>query len=288
MLFVGVMFFIALYRHADDIWSFLIRQTVGKRDRINQKLKLMYVDIPSSSETERSEKILRWLLLCAFAPAVIIFGICLPNFILGLVLFIPFFILGWYIPEWALEIYYRKRLKKFGNQLVDALTLMSSGLKSGLALGQAMQLVVDELPNPVSQEFNQVLSETRIGETLSGALEKLAVRIPSEEVEMFVSSISVLEDAGGNMASSFSTIAYVIRERLKLEQKISGMVAQTKVQGIFVISMFPGILLYQSLAEPDQMKLMTGSTLGLAVMGVAFVVWAFVIFLVFSLTRVKV
>lgn len=116
-------------------------------------------------------------------------------------------------------------------QLVDGLNLISSGLRAGLSLPQSMGMVVEELPQPISQEFNLVLQQNRLGIPLDEALDNLNERLSLQDLQMFVSSVSILRETGGNLPETFDTISDVIRERVRLDQKIQTFVAQGKLQG---------------------------------------------------------
>ena len=114
---------------------------------------------------------------------------------------------------------------------------MSNAMRSGLNVPQALQLCADELGNPLSQEFLLVLSQNKIGTTLEEALSNLSVRMPHDDIEMFTTSVNILKETGGNLAETFETISYTIRERIKVESKISAMTAQGVMQGIIVVFM---------------------------------------------------
>jgi tight adherence protein B len=166
---------------------------------------------------------------------------------------------------------YRKRVDKIVIQMIDALNLMSNGLKSGLSVAQALGLVVQEMPNPIQQEFQYILNQNKLGVSLEEAFNGFAKRVQSDDVEMFVTSVNILKETGGNLAETFDTIVSTIRERIRVEKKIASMVAQGFYQGILVMGVPPvmGVTLYQS--DPETMTPMFTTPLGwvmiLAVLG---------------------
>jgi tight adherence protein B len=120
---------------------------------------------------------------------------------------------------------------------------------------QALGLVTQEMPNPIQQEFSLILSENKVGVSVEEAFNNFAKRVKSDDVEMFVTSVNILKETGGNLAETFDTIVTTIRERIKVEKKISAMVAQGLYQGMFVMAIPPllGTILYTSdpaLMEP--------------------------------------
>jgi tight adherence protein B len=196
---------------------------------------------------------------------------------------------SWKLPLLYYARYVRpKRIGLFSVQMVDALTLMANGLKSGLNVPQTVQIVVDEMPNPIKEEFNLVLTENKIGLTFEKAFENLAVRIPSEDVNMFVTSVNILRETGGNIAETFDTICKTIRERLKLQAKISAMVAQGLMSAIIVGSMpwALGVMLY--MIDPERMKPMFTHPLGWAILLGILVLEGVGIFIILKIVRIRV
>jgi len=187
------------------------------------------------------------------------------TFILGVFLLYPsieggivfgalFVVLFFKLPRKMIQIAHKRRTKRFVLQMVDGLTLMSNAMRSGLNVPQALQIVSDELPNPISQEFTLVLSQNKLGVSLEAALSNLSIRMPNDDIEMFTTSVNILKETGGNLAETFDTISYTIRERIKVESKISAMVSQGVMQGIIVVLMpfALGAILYS--IDPDRIR----------------------------------
>ena len=145
--------------------------------------------------------------------------------------------IGFKIPRPFVDHLVHKRIMAYQGQMADALQLLSNGLRAGLSVPQAIGMVVDELKPPVSQEFNIILQQNRIGVPLEECFENLVKRIPTEDNEMFVSSVNILRETGGNLAEVFETIIDVIRERIRLQQKIATATAQGKMQGMVLFCM---------------------------------------------------
>jgi tight adherence protein B len=165
-----------------------------------------------------------------------------------LVFTLVFGVIGWSIPRFWVELAWQQRVRLFDGQLVDALHLMANSLKSGLNLPQVIQVLVEEMPNPISQEFGMVLSQQKIGLTIDEALEKMLDRMPSEDLAVAVHSVLILRETGGNLAETFEVIAGTIRERRKVDGKIRAMTMQGKMQGTILFLMPFGLaaVLYYS------------------------------------------
>ncbi|MCE3012327.1 MAG: type II secretion system F family protein, partial [Proteobacteria bacterium] len=154
-------------------------------------------------------------------------------------------------------------VKKYQDQMVDGLNLLANGIRAGLSMPQAIGMVVDELPPPISQEFNLILQQAKIGVPLEEALENLNKRVKTQDNEMFVTSVNILRETGGNLAEVFDTIVFVVRERVRLQQKIETFVAQGMFQGIVIFAMPYAQILINSVSDPEYARLMFTKPLGI-------------------------
>ncbi|MBT4790898.1 MAG: hypothetical protein HON90_04955, partial [Halobacteriovoraceae bacterium] len=211
------------------------------------------------------------LLFFAFGISAITLSIffLFGMYTFGIILAVIFSFLGWKLPKPVMNYFVNRRISKYESQMVDALNLLSNGMRAGLSVPQSIGMVVEELPAPVSQEFNLVLQQTKIGVTLDEAFENLAKRVPTEDNDMFVSSVSILRETGGNLAEVFDTIADVIRERVRLKQKIETYVAQGKMQGGMIASMPFLMGAYFSTTDPTFLDNLFGSLVGNIVLLIA-------------------
>ncbi len=255
ILLFGISCFLFAYHYSNRFFDWLRFQSLGTRDYIVEKLAMMFIEVPS-------ERILIGLFLLSFGLGSIVFISFLPNIIPGLPIAIVTTVIGWKAPKPVVDWYYLRRVNRFVLQMVDGLSLMSNGLKSGLSVVQSLALVSQEMPNPIQQEFNLVLSENKLGVSIEDAFLSLAKRIPADDVEMFVTSVNILRETGGNLAETFDTIVTTIRERIKVENKIAALTAQGFYQGVLVMSLPPilGFILNQS--DPDLMRPLFTTPLG--------------------------
>lgn len=165
-------------------------------------------------------------------------------------------------PPQVLKFLKKKRSDKFVKQMPDALAAMSSALKSGLNLVKTLQQVVKNQPEPLAQEFAQVLVEYRIGTDLNESFTELANRIDRPEVVLMNSAIKINRAVGGNLASTFDSLASTLRETSRVEGKIKSLTAMGESQGRLATS-FPilmGFVFFQQ--EPYAMRLLFVTHLG--------------------------
>ncbi len=155
-----------------------------------------------------------------------------------------------------------KRLKKFGDQLELVLRLISSGLRVGLSLRQAMVLVIEESPDPARAEFSRVVGRTNIGVSMDVALEDIVRRMPSEELRMLVDAIQVQTQTGGNLAKILDHLAFTIKSRRLIERKVVAMTGEAKMSG-WVIGALPifvgGFVMF---TQPTMRNAMFGTLVG--------------------------
>ncbi len=257
LILVGIIFFLYSYKNSVKLFSWIEDQTFGTRDYILQKCELLFLEV-------KSDHITYALLFLAFGLSAIVTSIffILGKFVLGILLGILVGFIGWKIPKPLMNYLVSKRIKQYEVQMVDALNLLSNGLRAGLSVPQSLGMVVEELPKPISQEFNLILQQTKIGVPLDEAFENLAKRVPTEDNDMFVSSVNILRETGGNLAEVFDTIAEVIRERVRLKQKIDTYVAQGKMQGAMIASMPTLMGSYFASSDPNFTDLLFGTLMG--------------------------
>src|SRR5689334_20905088 len=199
-----------------------------------------------------------------------------------------FGLLGYFLPR-ALVMYLRyKRLATIDDQLVDALLLMSNGLKAGLSLQQSMELVVREMKPPISDEIGRVVKEIHLGMLTDDALRHLRQRVPLEDMRLAVDSILTLRETGGNLSETFEVISKTIVERKKVQGKIKTLTAQGMAQGVLICMMPPGLILLFSLMDENYMKPMFNTPIGWAMLSVVFLLDAVGLYMMFKLVQVDV
>ncbi len=176
--------------------------------------------------------IFKWTLIGAVI-IFLFFTIIFRNYFLGLVLGAFTF----FSPKIFSELAKKRRLKKFDDQLVDALALFTSSLKAGVSLNRALETVVKEMSPPISQEFGLVLKAVQLGTPFIEALEKLKKRIPSEDLNIVISATALSQETGGRISEVFERIEKTMRERNQLMRKLDALTSLGKFQGILTAIM---------------------------------------------------
>lgn len=283
LISLGIVVFVYSYRNSIKIFAWIDDQTFGTRDYILKKFEIMFIEV----EPQR----ITWVLLfMSFGMGIIVFCILalLGNLPLAFILGTIVVIVGWKSPRPIVDYFEQKRVKKYQIQMVDALNLMANGLRAGLTVPQSIGMVVDEMPAPVSQEFNLVLQQAKIGVPLDEALENLKKRVNTEDNEMFVTSVNILRETGGNLAETFDTIVGVIRERVRLQLKIETYIATGKIQAYIIGAMpFAMIIMFAS-GDPEYLPRLLTTPLGLIALFVICGLVAFGMWIIMKIINIKV
>lgn len=148
------------------------------------------------------------------------------------------FLAGAYFPRFYLKYRQGKRLKTFSEQLPDTITLLANSLRAGSSFLQGVELVSREARPPISEEFERVVREMNLGVALQPALQNLVRRVASEDLELMVTAINIQSQVGGNLATVLDSIAYTIRERVRIQGEIKTLTAMQRYSG-YVITLLP-------------------------------------------------
>jgi tight adherence protein B len=259
----GICVFVLVIIWAEKVITWLRQKSLGRRDEVIKTMRLMGMDVDE-------QKITIIMLLMSFGLGVLFFLLLWPNVMVGILFGCSITVAGWQLPPLLVQLIYENRCTKFVDQMVDGLTIMANGIKAGSNPQESMKRVVEIMGNPIRQEFSQVLYQMQVGDSFESALNDLGTRIPKPDVQMFVTSINILKETGGNLAETFQTIVLVIRERQKVEKKIQALTAQGLMQGI-IVTMIPFLLMgVFLLVDPAFIKPMFNTTLGLVLLLVMF------------------
>jgi tight adherence protein B len=138
------------------------------------------------------------------------------------------------IPVLYLVVKRSRRLKRFEQHFADAVDMISRSIRAGNALSAAIQMVGDEMADPIGHEFRHVTEEIRLGVDPGEALARLQERMPTEDVQFFCNAVRIQRGAGGNLAEILDRLADVIRKRFELLSHARVLSAQQRYAAIFV------------------------------------------------------
>lgn len=165
-------------------------------------------------------------------------------------------------PTMYVRIRKQRRIREFEEHFPDAIDLLGRSLRAGHAFSSGIKAVADESPEPVSGEFRQVFEEQRYGLPLKESLLSLADRVDMVDVRMFVTSVLIQRESGGNLAENLDNLANIIRQRFKFQRELRTATAQGKLTG-WVLGAAPivaGLGMYA--LNPDYISLLWTEELG--------------------------
>ena len=130
-----------------------------------------------------------------------------------------------------------RRLKTFASQLPESLELVARALRAGHSLAAGLHVVAEEMPKPVSDEFNRVYEEQNLGIPIEDALKSMCDRVPNLDLRFFVTSVCIQRTTGGDLAEILDKIGYVIRERFRILGQVQALTAEGRLSGVILMGL---------------------------------------------------
>jgi len=186
------------------------------------------------------------------------------------------------VPLMFISFRRKRRMKKLTTQLPDVFEMMSQALRAGHSLASAIQLVHEQLPDPIGTEFGRVFHEQNLGIKIEDALLGMADRVDSLDVRFFVTAVLIQRTTGGDLAEVLDNIGGLIRDRIQLFGLVQGLTAEGRLSG-WVLFALPIIVFLASLmVNPDYArtmiteprgKMLLAVAAGMQLMGIAMIRW---------------
>jgi len=174
----------------------------------------------------------------------------------------------------------KKRVKMLVNQLPDVFDLMSQALRAGHSLASAIQLISQQLPDPIGGEFARVFHEQNLGIKIEEALLNMGNRVDQMDVRFFVTAVLIQRQTGGDLAEVLDKIGQVIRDRVQLLGMVRALTAEGRLSGwvllalpvvMFVAMMFLNPDYARELIHTDTGRMMLGTAIALDLVGLALI-----------------
>ena len=197
-------------------------------------------------------------------------------------------ILGYFLPRFWVGRRIGGRLGAFNKQLADTITLLSNSLRAGSSFLQSIELVSRETPAPMGEEMGRVVREVNLGLGMEEALANLVRRIKSDDLDLMVTAIGVQQQVGGNLAEILDTIAFTIRERVRIKGEINTLTAQGRMSGYLVAFLPIGIAVALNFINPAFMQPLFTQLLGQILLGVGGVMMVIGFFAIQKIVDIKV
>lgn len=178
-------------------------------------------------------------------------------------------LVGAVAPRLVLRALVRRRQARFAEQLEGTLQIIGGSLRAGYGLLQAIRTVAEEAESPTSDEFERVVTENRLGRSLTDSLRAMADRLEDEDLRWVVEAIEIQQEVGGDLSEVLDTVAGTIRDRNQIRRQISALSAEGKMSAGILIALPFGIAGLIGMVAPDYLGELIGTGIGraMAVMG---------------------
>jgi len=197
-------------------------------------------------------------------------------------------LLGYFLPRMWVGRRIGSRLNAFNKQLPDTITLLSNSLRAGSSFLQSIELVSRESPSPMGPEMGRVVREVNLGLSMEEALSNLVRRIKSDDLDLMVTAIGVQQQVGGNLAEILDTIAFTIRERVRIKGEIRTLTAQGRYSGYLVAFLPIAIMITLNFINPEFMQPLFTELIGQILLVVGGIMMTIGFFAIQKITDIKV
>jgi tight adherence protein B len=159
-------------------------------------------------------------------------------------------LLGFFIPYAYAGHMRTKRFAKFEEKFPEAIDTLARAVRAGHAFTTALEMIANEVSEPVAGEFRQLYEEQKFGLPVRDALVNLADRVPLVDVKFFVTAVMLQRETGGNLAEILDNLSYVIRERFKILRQVRVHTAQGRLTMMLLMALPPTVVLVMQLLNP--------------------------------------
>ncbi len=186
--------------------------------------------------------------------AIAVVGFLLGSVRAGLLGGLGLAAVGGVAPIMWLRSAHKKRQRALTEQLPDALTLLVGALRAGYGFSQALAMLVDQLPKPASVEFARVMRAVTLGQSMQVALNNMAQRVDTEDMDLVITAINVQYEMGGNLAQTLGIIGETVEDRIRMQREIQVLTAQQRFTGYALAALPLGLGFVLFLLNPEYIK----------------------------------
>ncbi|SFN95035.1 type II secretion system F family protein [Proteiniclasticum ruminis] len=220
--------------------------------------------------------------LLSGAVGILLYLLKVPVFIVIIVMLILYMIPGLYVRMAKVS-----RGKKLNNQLPEALSILSNGLRAGLSFTQSMLVAGKEMEDPIAFEFNKIVRDNSLGKPIDEALSDFSKRTDDEDIDIFVTAILIQRQVGGNLSEILDVLANTIRDRIKLRGDIKTITAQSKMSAVVVGSIPFVLAIILNLLNPEFMLPLFNTLIGNILIGVVLTMQTIGVLILVKIIKVK-
>lgn len=189
-----------------------------------------------------------FLMICVLSATVlgVVFFFAANNLIFGW----AGALLGFFLPYAYASHMRSRRFQRFEEKFPDAMDTLARAVRAGHAFTTALELIANEIAEPIAGEFRQLYEEQKFGLPVREALLNLTDRIPLVDVKFFVTAVMLQRETGGNLAEILDNLSYVIRERFKIMRQVRVHTAQGRMTMLLLMALPPIIVVTMRILNP--------------------------------------
>lgn len=155
-----------------------------------------------------------------------------------------------------------RRFQKFEELFPEAIDTLARAVRAGHAFTTALELIANEVADPVSSEFRKLFEEQKFGLPVRDALLNLAERVPLVDVKFFVTAVMLQRETGGNLAEILDNLSYMIRERFKIMRQVKVFTAQGRLTMVLLMALPPVVVVVMLMMSPSFIRPLFDDPLG--------------------------
>jgi tight adherence protein B len=159
-------------------------------------------------------------------------------------------LVGFVMPYAYVSFKRSKRFEKFEELFPEAIDTLARAVRAGHAFTTALEMITNEVAEPIAGEFRQLYEEQKFGMPVRDALMNLTDRVPLVDVKFFVTAVMLQRETGGNLAEILDNLSYVIRERFKIQRQVRVYTAQGRLTMALLMGMPPIIVVVMMVLNP--------------------------------------
>jgi len=197
-------------------------------------------------------------------------------------------LVGFIIPYSYASFRRNKRFEKFEELFPEAIDTLARAVRAGHAFTTALEMITNEVAEPVASEFRQLYEEQKFGMPVRDALMNLTDRVPLVDVKFFVTAVMLQRETGGNLAEILDNLSYVIRERFKIQRQVRVYTAQGRLTMALLMGMPPIIVVVMTVLNPSFIRPLFQDPIGHTLLVLGIILQTIGYFVIRKIIRIQV
>jgi tight adherence protein B len=197
-------------------------------------------------------------------------------------------VIGGYLAFFFVSYRRARRFRKFEEDFPEAIDLLARAVRAGHAFPTSLEIIANEVSEPVAGEFRTLFEEQKFGLPMRDALTNMMVRIPVIDVKFFVTAVMLQRETGGNLAEILDKLSYVIRERFKIHRQVRVYTAQGRLTMMVLMGLPPLVVLVMQITNPHFIRVLWDDPLGHLAVAVGATLQVIGFFIIRRIIRIEV